>query len=145
MVWNLNSVLRHLFLKLAFVVTLIASWGMLYNTAVASNEGINVNTASQSELESIKGIGPARARAIITARDEGGIFQDSDDLQKRVRGIGSKSVEKLIDNGLSIEAAGGYRDTKSKGRTEYSGGRRKPTNKGYEREKAYSGKASQRN
>ena len=53
MVWNLNSVLRHLFLKLAFVVTLIASWGMLYNTALASNEGINVNTASQSELESI--------------------------------------------------------------------------------------------
>ena len=118
---------------------------MLYNTAVASNEGINVNTASQSELESIKGIGPARARAIITARDEGGIFQDADDLQKRVRGIGSKSVEKLIDNGLSIEAAGGYRDTKSKGRTEYAGGRRKPTNKGAEREKAYSGKASQRN
>lgn len=126
-------------------MALISSWGMLHNTAVAANDGINVNSASQSELESIKGIGPARARAIISAREEGGAFQDADDLQKRVRGIGSKSVEKLLDNGLAIEVASGYRDNKSKGRTDHAGGRRKTANKGSEREKAYSGKASQRN
>ena len=145
MAWNLNSFFRNTFLKLAFVLAVISSWGMLHSTAYAAADGINVNTASQSELESIKGIGPARARAIISARDDGGAFQNADDLQKRVRGIGSKSVEKLIDNGLTIEAAGGYRETKSKGRDDSSGGRRKSSNKGADREKTYSGKSSQRN
>ena len=145
MAWNLNTVFRNTLLKLALVLALISSWGILHSTAIAATDGINVNTASQSELESIKGIGPARARAIITARDDGGAFQNADDLQKRVRGIGSKSVEKLIENGLTIEAASGYRETKSKGRADQGGGRRKPSNKSAEREKAYSGKPSPRN
>ena len=44
---------------------------------------INVNTATQSELESIKGIGPSKAKTIIAERLDGGHFQDANDLQKR--------------------------------------------------------------
>jgi len=71
---------------------------------------INVNTATQTELESIKGIGPSKAKTIITERLDGGHFQDANDLQKRVRGIGMKSVEKMVDNGLTIEAPSSFRE-----------------------------------
>jgi competence ComEA-like helix-hairpin-helix protein len=80
---------------------------------------INVNTATQSELESIKGIGPSKAKTIIAERLDGGHFQDANDLQKRVRGIGMKSVEKMVDNGLSIEAPSSFREPN--GRTKKEG------------------------
>lgn len=81
---------------------------------------INVNTATQSELESIKGIGPSKAKTIIAERLDGGHFQDANDLQKRVRGIGMKSVEKMVDNGLTIEAPSSFREPN--GRTQKEGG-----------------------
>ncbi|MBU3550727.1 helix-hairpin-helix domain-containing protein [Polynucleobacter sp. MWH-Berg-3C6] len=87
---------------------------------VAIASPINVNTATQSELESIKGIGPSKAKTIIAERLDGGHFQDANDLQKRVRGIGMKSVEKMVDNGLTIEAPGSFREPN--GRTQKEGG-----------------------
>ena len=60
----------------------------LGSLGVALAEPVNVNTATQSELESIKGIGPSKAKTIIAERLDGGHFQDANDLQKRVRGIG---------------------------------------------------------
>jgi competence protein ComEA len=79
---------------------------------------INANTASQSELESIRGLGPSKAKAIIAEREKGGAFYDSYDLQSRVRGIGERSVAKLMENGLKIEGQSGYRETQSNSRTE---------------------------
>jgi competence protein ComEA len=55
---------------------------------------IDVNTASPAALESIPGIGPSRAAAIIDARAEGGRFASVDDLQ-RVSGIGPATVEQI--------------------------------------------------
>jgi competence ComEA-like helix-hairpin-helix protein len=86
----------------------------------ATASPINVNTATQSELESIKGIGPSKAKTIITERLDGGHFQDANDLQKRVRGIGMRSVEKMVDNGLTIEAPSSFREPN--GRTQKEGG-----------------------
>ena len=86
----------------------------------ANASPINVNTATQTELESIKGIGPAKAKTIIAERLDGGHFQDANDLQKRVRGIGMKSVEKMVDNGLTIEAPSSFREPN--GRTKKEGG-----------------------
>jgi len=79
---------------------------------------INVNTATQTELESIKGIGPAKAKTIIAERLDGGHFQDANDLQKRVRGIGMKSVEKMVDNGLTIEAPSSFREPNGRSKKE---------------------------
>ena len=93
---------------------------LLGSLGIAAAQSINVNTATQSELESIKGIGPAKAKTIIAERLDGGHFQDANDLQKRVRGIGMKSVEKMVDNGLSIEAPGSFREPN--GRTQKDGG-----------------------
>ena len=82
----------------------------LATAGFAAASPINVNTATQSELESIKGIGPSKAKTIIAERLDGGHFQDANDLQKRVRGIGMKSVEKMVDNGLTIEAPSSFRE-----------------------------------
>ena len=79
-------------------------------SGLAAGSPVNVNTATQSELESIKGIGPSKAKTIIAERLDGGHFQDANDLQKRVRGIGMKSVEKMVDNGLTIEAPSSFRE-----------------------------------
>ena len=98
----------------AFVVALVVS-----SLGLATASPINVNTATQSELESIKGIGPSKAKTMIAERLDGGHFQDANDLQKRVRGIGMKSVEKMVDNGLSIEAPSSFREPN--GRTKKEG------------------------
>ena len=90
-------------------------------TSAAIASPINVNTATQTELESIKGIGPSKAKTIIAERLDGGHFQDANDLQKRVRGIGMKSVEKMVDNGLTIEAPGSFREPNGRTKKEGSG------------------------
>ena len=51
---------------------------------------VNLNTGSQAELESLPGIGPKKAEAIIEARP----IEDMNDFDK-VPGIGPKTMEKL--------------------------------------------------
>lgn len=94
-------------------------------SSLAAASPINVNTATQSELESIKGIGPSKAKTIIAERLDGGHFQDANDLQKRVRGIGMKSVEKMVDNGLTIEAPSSFREPNGRTNMEGSAGTRR--------------------
>ena len=62
---------------------------------------VDVNTADQAMLQTVRGVGPARAAAIIDARTKGGAFKDGADLAARVDGIGPKSVAKLEEAGLS--------------------------------------------
>ncbi len=61
-----------------------------------ANGKINLNTATAEELQEIPGIGPAKATAIISYRDEVNKFQKLDDLTN-VSGIGQKTIEKLAD------------------------------------------------
>nr|WP_076387893.1 helix-hairpin-helix domain-containing protein [Vaginimicrobium propionicum] len=55
---------------------------------------INLNTATQSQLETLPGVGPATAQAIINYRDTNGTFSDITQLQN-VDGIGAKTFAKL--------------------------------------------------
>lgn len=55
---------------------------------------ININTASQHELESLSGIGPATALKIITFREENGSFTSIEEIQK-VSGIGPVTFENI--------------------------------------------------
>lgn len=62
-----------------------------------SNDGkVNLNKASNSELETLPGIGPAKAQAIIDYREQNGPFKAVEDLIS-VSGIGEKTFEKLKD------------------------------------------------
>lgn len=57
---------------------------------------INLNTASEKELQELPGIGPAMSARIIEYRETNGNFQTIEDL-KKVRGIGNAKFEKLKD------------------------------------------------
>jgi competence protein ComEA len=55
---------------------------------------VNLNTATQEELQLLPGIGESRARAVIEARKRKGGFQKVEDLLE-VKGIGEAGLEKL--------------------------------------------------
>ena len=62
--------------------------------AFPAYSAININTATQSELEAVKGLGPAKAKAIISYRESKGGFKSLDELDN-VNGFGKASIEKL--------------------------------------------------
>ena len=59
-----------------------------------SGERVNINTATQAELESLPGIGPALAGRIIEYRDQNGLFSAPEDLMD-VSGIGEATFEDI--------------------------------------------------
>jgi|GEM_PF-913365 len=65
-------------------------------TASSAAKLINVNTATASQLCSLKGIGEKKAAAIIQYRDEHGDFTSVDQLLN-VPGIGEKLLESFRD------------------------------------------------
>jgi competence protein ComEA len=64
---------------------------------------VNLNTATKDELDAVKGIGPAKAQAIIDYRNKNGSFKSVDDL-KNVNGFGDKTVAKMRSE-LSVSGA----------------------------------------
>ncbi|OPX42842.1 ComE operon protein 1 [Ruminiclostridium hungatei] len=66
----------------------------------AKNSGksslVNINTASQTELEGLPNVGPATAKAIVDYREKNGKFKKTTDLMK-ITGIKQKTFEKLKD------------------------------------------------
>ncbi len=55
---------------------------------------VNLNSADQAALESVPGIGPVKAAAILAYRAEIGVFESIDQLLQ-VTGIGAATLESL--------------------------------------------------
>jgi len=55
---------------------------------------VNLNTATAVELESLKGVGPVKAKAIVDYRAKNGPFKSVNDLEM-VAGFGKKTVDSL--------------------------------------------------
>ena len=60
------------------------------------NSKININRATAKELETLPGIGPTRAQAIIQYRNTNGAFRKIEDLME-VKGIGPAIFENIKD------------------------------------------------
>lgn len=62
---------------------------------------VDVNKATQAELESIKGIGPAMSGRLLDERKKSS-FKDWDDLILRVKGLGPGNAAKMSEAGLTV-------------------------------------------
>ena len=57
-------------------------------------ELVNINTATQTQLETLSGIGPSTALKIIKYREENGKFKTIEDI-KNVPGIGESKFDTI--------------------------------------------------
>lgn len=76
------------------------SAGSLDNSSSASNSQnskININSADESQLETISGVGPSTAQKIVDYREKEGKFSSIEDI-KNVSGIGDKKFESMKDS-----------------------------------------------
>ena len=81
--------MKSMFMALALSTLAQGLW------VVSALAAVNINTATQDEFIALhKGLGPAKAQAIIDYRKANGPFKSVDDL-KHVKGIGAKRLEKL--------------------------------------------------
>src|SRR5260370_85499 len=53
---------------------------------------VDVNSADEATLHTVKGIGPVKAKAVVSERDAHGAFKDAGHLAPRVKGLGPKSI-----------------------------------------------------
>ena len=89
--------MRKLFVALFALIALLI--------ATASLAAVDVNTATEAELDGVKGIGPALSGKILKARQQGP-FKDWADLMQRVKGIQPKSARQLTEAGLTVNGVG---------------------------------------
>jgi competence protein ComEA len=99
--------------------------------------GVDINTADENELATVKGIGPAKAKAIVDYRKKNGPFKSVDDLTN-VKGFDPKTISNVkgeltagsgakkgdaktdpapsskADETMSKDAPGTYQDKKDK-------------------------------
>ena len=73
--------------KFLFVIVSLLS----FSWALAQ---VNINTATAQELQTLNGIGPAKAAAIVEYRTANGPFKSPEDI-KNVRGIGNDIYQKI--------------------------------------------------
>lgn len=69
--------------------------------AAAAFAAVDVNTATQAELEAVKGIGPGVALKILDERKKGG-FKNWADFVARIKGVGDGTAAKFSAAGLTV-------------------------------------------
>ncbi len=72
--------------------------------AAAAFAAVDVNKASQAELDGVKGIGPGIAGKILDERKKGS-FKDWSDFIERVKGVGEGNAAKFSAEGLTVNGA----------------------------------------
>lgn len=80
---------------LAFFVTL---------SFTAAFAAVDVNQASEAELDGIKGVGPATSRLIVAERNKSE-FKNWADFIGRIKGLGDKSAARFSAQGLTVNGA----------------------------------------
>jgi competence protein ComEA len=88
------------FSALVLVLLVLTAGGLL------AQGKVDINSADVKELMSLRGVGEARAKAIVTYRQTYGPFQSLDDL-KKVPSIGDKIIQDNRSNIAFGKGSGG--------------------------------------
>ena len=91
-------------MRLVRIASAVAA-GLLGGTFAGAAFALDANTATQAELEAIRGVGPALAARIVEAR-RARPFVDLGDLKARVRGIGDANLLRMREAGLAVGPSG---------------------------------------
>jgi len=91
---------------------LLVIFAMCFAFAGMSFAAVDLNSATQAQLESVNGIGPVKAKAIVEYRAKSGPFKTVDDLDK-VPGFGKKTVDKVR---AEVSVGGGAAPKADKGK-----------------------------
>lgn len=67
-----------------------------------SAAALDINQATEAELDSLKGMGPALNRRVREARSQRA-FSDWADVQRRVSGMGASKARTFSDQGLTVQ------------------------------------------
>lgn len=87
-----QTVLRQMMMGWLALSLVLASGSLAFSKEQGSP--VNLNTATSGQLQTLPGIGPKKAGAIISYRSKNGPFKRVDDLVQ-VKGIGPKTLSKL--------------------------------------------------
>jgi competence protein ComEA len=80
-------------------------WISLFGLVCASSVwAVDINSATEAQLDSVKGLGPSSTARILQARDAGA-FKDWKDFMARVKGIKLRTARRLSDAGLTVNGA----------------------------------------
>jgi competence protein ComEA len=92
---------------------MIKRWCVLATLFLASAAmaAVDVNKATEADLDGLNGVGPATTQLILKERKRGD-FKDWADLMHRVKGIGDARATKLSAAGLTVSGAT-YKDKPS--------------------------------
>ena len=74
---------------------------VLCAASMGTGHAADINTATEAELDSIRGIGPATSRRILAEREKSP-FRDWPDLMARVKGIHQASASRYAAQGLTV-------------------------------------------
>lgn len=105
-------ILEHTLKKIIFIFLATLAFSI---SAIAA---VNINTASQAQLESLPGVGPVKAKEIINYRKKNGSFKSLNDLEN-VNGIGPKTVKDMRKD-AKISGATSISETAKKKKTDKS-------------------------
>lgn len=86
--------------------------------AVSSSMALEVNSATAQQLTQLKGIGTKTAESILRERQRAGPFTSVEDFSIRIKGMGKKKVEKLLQQGMVVNGQTSLSQVSAQGSTE---------------------------
>ena len=81
---------------------IMALWWALGWVGLALAQTLELNKASEMELEGLKGVGPVLTREIMGERQKAS-FKDWADVTRRVKGVGPQKASSLSAQGVRVQ------------------------------------------
>ena len=90
---------------------------LCWATLTWAGQPIDLNKATEIELDGLNGVGPTLTQAILNERQKA-LFKDWGDVTTRIKGIGQQKASKLSDQGVRVQGKAFTQKSSSKNSTQ---------------------------